>query len=113
MIAHHYLDIEGIAISGEAQGVTKRVLIGPDQAAPNFYLRHFTLEPQGHTPRHSHSWEHEIYITEGSGSDFLENEEVELQPGMAIFVPSKREHQIKAGMDGLKFLCIIPAIEEK
>lgn len=95
-----------------ASGVTKRVLIGPDENAPTFYLRHFTVDSAGHTPLHRHSWEHEIFVLSGSGSLQVEDERAPLEPGMAAFVPSEALHQLTAGKDGLVFLCLIPAVEE-
>ena len=41
-----------------AKGVTGRVVIGKADKADNFCMRVFTLAPGGHTPRHSHEWEH-------------------------------------------------------
>src|SRR3989338_6548436 len=33
----------------------------------NYILRKFTIKKSGHTPLHKHSWEHEIYVTQGNG----------------------------------------------
>jgi len=44
-----------------------RDLISEKDGAPNFRLRHFVIEPGGHTPLHRHDWEHENYFISGKG----------------------------------------------
>lgn len=112
MIRHHYLDILKITSFKGAKGVCKRTLIGKEQSAENFYLRHFSLEAAGYTPFHSHPWEHEIYVLSGTGAVQVGKEQAEVGEGMALFIPPQVEHQIRAGENGLVFLCIIPAVEE-
>ncbi len=112
MIRHHYLDIPKLTSFKGAEGVVKRTLIGKEQSAEGFYLRHFSLEPSGYTPRHSHPWEHEIYVLSGTGSIQVGEEQAEVSEGIAVFIPPQVEHQIRAGVNGLVFLCIIPAVEE-
>jgi len=68
MIRHHYLDIPVVTSFKGAQGLCKQTLIGKEQAAGNFYLRHFSLYPAGCTPRYSHPWEREIYFLSGAGT---------------------------------------------
>ena len=112
MILRHYLDVHGETSLKGAQGVCKRTLIGKGQSAGSFYLRHFSIEPSGYSPRHSHPWEHEIYVLSGSGNVTVGGEQAELGEGRALFIPPGIEHQIRAGDEGLVFLCIIPAVEE-
>ncbi len=112
MVAHHYSRIEEIVNMPGATGVGKRTLIGRDHGAPSFYLRRFTVSPGGSTPRHSHAWEHEIYVLAGAGTVFVDGEETGLAEDMAVFIPCESLHQIKAGEDGLVFLCMIPAVDE-
>ena len=50
-----------------AAGCKVRWLVGEADAAPNFAMRQFELEPGGHTPRHFHPYEHEIFVLEGEG----------------------------------------------
>ena len=56
----------------DASGVTMRVAIGPDDGAPNFVLRVFSVEPGGHSPRHAHPYEHEVFVHSGRGEVFCE-----------------------------------------
>lgn len=97
------------------KGVRMAVLVGRDDGAPNFALRHFSLEPGGHSPRHSHDYEHEVYIVEGRGTVLLNGSEHPIKAGDVVFVPPDHEHQFRAaptssGPSGpaLRFLCLVP-----
>lgn len=86
-----------------------RWLIGTDSQAPNFYLRQFELEPGGHTPFHSHEFEHEVYVIEGNGQINTENESIYLERGFFVLVMPHEKHQFENNGDiTFKFLCIIP-----
>ncbi|MGQ9795484.1 cupin domain-containing protein [Desulfosoma sp.] len=106
-----YKDIPGIFFDNEAaRGVTGRVFIGSQDGAQRFCMRFFEIHPGGHTPRHSHDWEHEIFIHEGHGSAYKEGRWVPITQGDALFIPSNEEHQIKNTSDKpLRFVCLIPA----
>jgi quercetin dioxygenase-like cupin family protein len=95
---------------GEAvRGATKRVLIGPEQGAPNFVMRLFTLDEGGYSPHHSHAWEHEIYILSGKGTAVSAKGEAAIGTGDFIYVPPNETHQLRnAGSDPLEFLCLVP-----
>jgi quercetin dioxygenase-like cupin family protein len=84
-------------------------LIGPEDAAPSFSMRQFVLAPGGHTPRHSHAYEHEVYVLEGTGVVLEGEREHPLWPGSAVYVPPDQLHQFRnTGSGPLKFLCLIP-----
>ena len=92
-----------------AKGVTMRILIGDNRGAPNFIMRLFEVQPGGHSPRHSHAFEHEIFVLDGKASIFGGGAEKEAGPGFAVFIPGNEEHQIRnAGDSVLRFLCLIP-----
>ena len=92
-----------------AQGVSGRVVIGSADHANNFCMRVFEVAPGGHTPRHTHPWEHEIFIHTGSGEIWNEDWHP-LSAGHAIFVPGNEEHQIRNRSDvPLIFVCLIPS----
>lgn len=90
------------------QGVTMAVMVGREHGAPNFSLRQFKVEAGGHSPRHSHDYEHEVFIVGGGGTVFLEGRENPIRSGDIIFVPADEEHQFRAGPQGLRFLCLVP-----
>lgn len=107
----HYSEAPAERIEAEgAQGLTVRWLISEREGAPNFFMRLFEVEPGGHSPRHSHNYEHEIFILEGEGLVLLEGEEQAIGPGHALYIPPNAEHQLRStGKEPLRFLCLIPA----
>ncbi len=95
-----------------AKGVEKRVLIGPDDGAPTFIMRHFRVKPSGFSPHHSHNWEHEVYVLKGKG--FLRTDEGEkpFKAGDYVFVPPNETHQfVNDSSEILEFICVIPKNE--
>ncbi|MCD4701598.1 MAG: cupin domain-containing protein [Candidatus Aegiribacteria sp.] len=93
----------------EARGVKKRVLISEADGAPNFIMRQFTIEPGGHTPYHTHSWEHEVYVLSGTGRVRCGEKGYELGAGSVVLVLPEEEHNfVNTGSEPLVFLCIIP-----
>jgi len=95
---------------GAARGVKGRVVVGKADGAPNFCMRVFELAPGGHTPRHVHEWEHEIFVHGGRGAVFHDGEWTPVAPGDAVFVPPGEEHQLKnAGEETFTFVCLIPS----
>ena len=86
-----------------------RCLIGPDDDAPSFSMRHFEIAPGGHTPKHAHAHEHEVFIIEGEGMVLEGDREHPLRSGVVVYVPPNQTHQFRnTGGGSLKFLCLIP-----
>ncbi len=93
------------------QGVTMAVMVGREHGAPNFALRQFVLEAGGHSPRHQHDYEHEVYVVAGGGTVLLNGKENPIKAGDVVYVPADHEHQFKAGggpQGGMTFLCLVP-----
>lgn len=103
-------DIEPQLIDNEkAKRVQKRVLIGRAMGAENFIMRLFTVEEGGHSPFHSHDWEHEVYIVSGEATVVKEDSKEVVTAGSFVFVPSNVLHQFKnTGKGNLEFICVIP-----
>ena len=100
--------LEDMVESG-AEGIKVRWLIRKDDGAPNFAMRWFELAPLGHSPLHSHGWEHEVYILEGEGEVVCGNEKRKVSAGCVVFIPPKATHQFRnVGNTKLKFLCLVP-----
>lgn len=94
-------------------GAEMAIMVGREHGAPNFALRHFRVIPGGNTPRHSHDYEHEVFIVEGGGTVLLNGAEQPVRSGDVIYVPANQEHQFKAdGKAGLRFLCLVPVTRD-
>jgi len=102
------VESQPVAVEGAKDVQIRWLIHGPDGAA-NFHLRQFELAPGGHTPRHQHAWEHEVYVLEGGGSAVSAQGERAISPGTAVFVEPGEVHQFRAGPGGMKMLCIIPS----
>jgi quercetin dioxygenase-like cupin family protein len=93
-----------------AKGIAARVVIGKADGAPNFCMRVFEIASGGNTPRHSHDWEHEIFIHSGEGEAYGNGRWNKIKTGAVIFVPANEEHQIRnQGKDALTFICLVPS----
>ena len=90
------------------QGVRMAVMCGREHGAPNFSLRQFVVDAGGHSPRHSHDYEHEVFVVQGGGTVLLDGQERPIRAGDVVFVPADHEHQFKAGTGGMTFLCLVP-----
>jgi quercetin dioxygenase-like cupin family protein len=92
-----------------AVGAVKQLVLGSADGAPAFSFRVFTLAPDGHTPRHSHPFEHLNYVLSGSGE--LVDPDGNGQPvtagDFAIVLPNEL-HQFRntSGTDFV-FLCAV------
>ena len=72
-------------------------------------MRQFELAPGGHTPKHSHAYEHEVFVLEGSGVALEGDREHPIEQGNAVYVPPNQLHQFRnTGAGPLRFLCLIP-----
>lgn len=96
-----------------SSGAKMRMLVGPQDGATNFHMRHFEVEPGGFTPHHQHNYEHEILILKGRGSARSEQGERTFAAGDVIWVPANEMHQFRnTGSTPLEFICLIPAPQD-
>jgi quercetin dioxygenase-like cupin family protein len=110
MDLNHYeqTPVQPVSMEG-ARGCRMRWLIAEAQGAPNFAMRQFEVEPGGHTPRHRHPYEHEVFVLEGAGLVYAGDEPHPLRAGDVIYVRPDEVHQFcNPGVQPLKFLCLIP-----
>jgi quercetin dioxygenase-like cupin family protein len=92
-----------------ATGCHVRWLIGAVDDAPNFAMRQFEVAPGGYTPRHTHPYEHEVFVLEGQGVVCQDDTEHPLQAGDVVYVVPNEVHQFRnTGSEPLKFLCLVP-----
>lgn len=96
-----------------AKDCTVQWLVGQDDGAPNFAMRRFEVAPGGHTPKHSHPYEHEIFVLEGRGEVVEGDQPRVIAAGDVLYVAPDEVHQFRnAGETPLKFLCMVPHIPE-
>ena len=67
MQQEHEVPANEVTMEGAA-GCRVRWLIGEGDKAPNFAMREFEVAPGGHTPKHFHDYEHEVYVLAGKGT---------------------------------------------
>ena len=92
-----------------ASGCRVRWLIGEGEKAPNFAMREFEVAPGGHTPKHFHDYEHEVYVLAGRGEIVDGDRRRPLAPGDVVFVAPNDVHQFcNTGAEPMRFLCLIP-----
>jgi quercetin dioxygenase-like cupin family protein len=92
-----------------AEGVKIKWLLDKSVGTPTFAMRHFSVQPGGHTPLHKHDWEHEVYVLEGEGFVKHQDQEYSIRCGDAIFVPPNELHQFRSTESKhLRFLCMVP-----
>lgn len=106
----HFEQVPAATVQMEgAAGCRMRCLIGPDDGAPSFTMRQFEVAPGGNTPHHTHAYEHEVFVLEGTGVALGVDGQRALQPGVAVYVAPNELHQFRnTGASPLKFLCLIP-----
>lgn len=95
---------------GRSRGATIQVLIGPNEGAPNFVLRRFTIEPGGLIPAHRHAdIEHQQVVLEGEMVLGLDGEEVVVRAGDCVLIPAGTVHWYEnRAQTPVRFLCIVP-----
>ena len=94
-----------------AYNVQKQLPLSRDDGTPTFSFRVFTIEPQGHTPFHTHPFEHMNYIIEGNGVLVTETgEELEVKKGdFALVLPDeKHQYKNKSGKEPMIMICAVP-----
>lgn len=94
-----------------AERVYKQVPVSKNDGAPSFCFRVFTIEPGGHTPYHTHGFEHLNYVISGKG--VLVDEHETMRPlaagDFAIVLPDER-HQFRNSSENSPFviICAVP-----
>ncbi len=92
-----------------AEGTRIRWLITKEDGAEHFAMRYFEMAPGGHSPHHSHKWEHEVFILEGECMVILGDQKKKINTGYAVLIPSNTMHHFRnEGDKTLKFLCLVP-----
>ena len=105
-----YSDVPAQIYGDEAPGVSIRWLIDEEHdGAPYYSMRMIEVAAGGHTPRHTHPFEHENFVVEGNGRVLIGAQWHTVKPGTVVFVPPDVEHTYEnVGDEPFKFLCSIP-----
>lgn len=94
-----------------AKDVWKQVPLSKGDGAPMFSFRVFTIMPGGHTPYHTHPFEHLNYVIDGQGAAVTaEGEERPLKKGDFVLVLPDEKHQYKntSGQEPMVMICAVP-----
>jgi quercetin dioxygenase-like cupin family protein len=111
MKINHYSEVEGkrYGIPGW-QGILARVVIGKDDGAGHFCMRVLEFPSGAQSLRHSHPWEHEMFIHAGGGEIYGNRGWTAIPTGSVVFIPGHEEHQIRnPGEEPLVIVCLVPA----
>ena len=110
MKVNHFEEVEQAPVDMEgAVGCSVRWLVGEREGAPNFAMRQFEVAVGGNTPKHSHPYEHEVFVLEGEGVVLEGAAEHLLKNGDVVYVQPDEVHQFRnTGGVPLKFLCLVP-----
>lgn len=108
VVSHENVEQKAVEMPG-AEKCRVRWLIGNADAAPNFAMREFEVAAEGFTPRHSHPYEHEVFVLEGTGT-IAEGDQIHpIKKGDVIYVAPDEVHQFRnTGDQPLRFLCLVP-----
>jgi len=105
-------ELDKIKVTMEgAKDVWKQIPISKNDGSPVFAFRVFTIEPNGHTPYHAHSFEHINYVISGNGVLVdEEGEKSEIKTGdFALVLPDeKHQYRNKSADEPLVIICAVP-----
>jgi len=94
----------------EFKGVTRQVIIGPQDQSSNFAVRYFRLEPGTHSNLERHSHEHGVVVMHGHARLQLNDDFIDLNPYDSIFISGDDLHQFTTlGNEPFGFLCVVTA----
>ena len=103
-IAHTVIDVADIeSPNGVFRGLTAPLGVG------KFKINRLELSPGAESPEHDHAanGEEEVYaVVGGSGTLFVDGEEIALRPGHFVFCSPDARRQMRAGADGLIWIGI-------
>jgi len=99
-----------LAPVARARGARMAVLVGPQQGAPGFMTRRFTLAPEGRIPAHRHpTIEHEQVVIRGEMVLTMDGTDHMVRAGDAVFIPAGCAHAYSnVGPEEVEFICVIP-----
>ncbi len=106
-VVKHAADVEPREVTAGAVTHTQ-VLLGPDDGAPNFAMRRFTMGEGGGMPRHVNSVEHEQYVLRGRARVGIGDEVYEVGADDVLYIPAGEPHFYEVVEAPFEFLCMVP-----
>jgi quercetin dioxygenase-like cupin family protein len=108
VFAHESLSPQTVTMPG-AERCQVRWLVSERDGAPNFAMRQFEVAAGGFTPKHSHPYEHEVFVLSGEGIVLEGDREHAIRAGDVVYIAPDEIHQFRSmGPGSLKFLCLVP-----
>jgi len=100
-------EIEGQDVAAGTATWTQ-VLLGPDDGAPNFAMRRFSMGEGGGMPRHTNSVEHEQFVLCGRAEVGIGEDVHEVEAGNVLYIPAGAPHYYRVLEAPFEFLCMVP-----
>lgn len=93
-----------------AKDTYKQIPISAKDGTPAYSFRVFTIMPGGHTPYHTHEFEHINYIIDGEGVVVSENRtDQPVSKGDFVLIMPGEKHQYKnKGKEPFIIICAVP-----
>jgi quercetin dioxygenase-like cupin family protein len=116
MIIKKITDVAAKAVQMDgAKDVSVRIIFGPDDKAPTFAMRIFEMDGGGHTPFHTHPFEHEVVILSGTVATVSDKGPTPLNVGDMLLVAPNEQHQFKnlSATQKASFMCMVPNAYQK
>ena len=110
MIIKNLEDSQAVDFAG-TEGITKHIVISPDDGSNEMVLRHFNLEPGAASPYHQHGYPHLVLVISGAGELIdADKKSHPLGVGDYAYVNDDEIHQFKnTSNEAFKFICVVPA----
>ena len=106
-VVKHAADVEPRKVTAGTATRTQ-VLLGPDDGAPNFRMRRFTMGEGGGMPRHTNAVEHEQYVLRGRARVGIGDEVYEVGADDVLYIPAGEPHFYEVVEAPFEFLCVVP-----
>jgi len=93
-----------------ARDVQKQLVISQADGTPAMSFRVFTIAPGGHTPHHSHPFEHLNYVIKGNGVVLCNDSEHDIKQGdFALILPNEiHQYRNTSTSKPLVVICAVP-----
>ncbi len=108
----YYSEVQPEDIASPAVGARRRWLVDASMGAPNFTVAEVEVKPGGSTLHHSHTYEHAMFVLEGTGELVESTGARPITPWEVIYIAPGDLHQIRNnGGKMLRFLSIEPMLK--